>query len=498
MSPVLVFGVLAAYFLLLMAIAAFTSRIASNAAFFSGNRKSPWVLVAYGMIGASISGVTLISVTGEVGNNGFSYFQLVLGYPLGYLFIALVLMPMYYRLGLVSIYTYLMKRFGRVTYHTGSALFFVSQSIGASLRLFLAAAVLQVAFFNAFHIPFGITVLATLMIIWLYTYRSGIKTIVWTDTLQTTFMILAVVLSVYTIAGELSMGLSEIPDRIRESGYARVFNFDWQSKHHFVKQFLSGAFIAIVMTGLDQNMMQKNLTCRNLKDARKNMISFSLVLVPVNLLFLALGAMLYMYIQARGLQFSGPSGFYFDPASGLFRNTDELYPLLALNYFPRIAGIFFLLGIIAAAFSSADSAITALTTSFCVDFLKIDGEQHQKQRFWVHIGVSLMMFGIIMLFRAMNDKTVITAVFTIAGYTYGPLLGLFTFGLFTRRRLRDGISPWIAIAAPVICYILSINSEAWFEGYRFGFELLLVNGLISFILLWLFSKQSGSPGFRPS
>ena len=498
MSPGLVFGVLSGYFALLMVIAALTSKVASNSAFFSGNRKSPWVLVAYGMIGASISGVTLISVTGEVGNHGFSYFQLVLGYPLGYLFIALVLMPIYYRLGLVSIYTYLQERFGRISYHTGATLFFVSQSIGASLRLFLAAAVLQMAFFSSLGIPFGITVLATLLIIWLYTFRSGIRTIVWTDTLQTTFMILAVVLSAYAISTEMGIGLMQIPGEISRSGYARIFNFDWQSGHNFFKQFLSGAFIAIVMTGLDQNMMQKNLTCKTLGDARKNMISFSLILIPVNLLFLALGAMLYMYLDVKGLSFTGPEGFFFDSQSGIFRNTDELYPMLALNYFPKLAGILFLLGIIAAAFSSADSAITALTTSFCIDFLKIRGEEHHKLRTWVHIGISIMVFVIIMIFGALNNKTVISAVFTIAGYTYGPLLGLFAFGLFTKRKLRDRFSPWIALSAPLLSYWISQNSESWFGGYRFGFELLLVNGLISFVMLWSVSQSQEKRPILPA
>ncbi len=298
------------------------------------------------------------------GNQGFAYFQLVLGYPLGYFFIAYVLMPVYYKLNLISIYKYLDQRFGFWSYHTGSALFFVSQSIGASLRLFLAVTVLQMAFFDSVGIRFELTVLITLLIIWLYTFKAGIKTIVWTDTLQTTFMILAVIFSVRFIIQEMGLSTAEAVDRIRESPLSNIFTWDWASRNNFFKQFFSGAFIAIVMTGLDQNMMQKNLTCRNIKDAQKNMVTFSLVLIPVNLLFLTLGALLYLYVQYKGLHFSSVDGFYYDAQVGIFRNTDQLYPLLSLKYLHPVAGLLFLVGIISAAFSSADSAITALTTAF--------------------------------------------------------------------------------------------------------------------------------------
>jgi len=490
LTPPVVLAILAGYFLLLFVIARLTSKSSSNETFFVGNRKSPWILVAYGMIGASISGVSLISVPGEVGNQGFAYFQLVLGYPLGYFFIAYVLMPVYYKLNLISIYKYLDQRFGFWSYHTGSALFFVSQSIGASLRLFLAVTVLQMAFFDSVGIRFELTVLITLLIIWLYTFKAGIKTIVWTDTLQTTFMILAVIFSVRFIIQEMGLSTAEAVDRIRESPLSNIFTWDWASRNNFFKQFFSGAFIAIVMTGLDQNMMQKNLTCRNIKEAQKNMVTFSLVLIPVNLLFLTLGALLYLYVQYKGLYFSSLDGFYYDAQTGIFRNTDQLYPLLSLKYLHPVAGLLFLVGIISAAFSSADSAITALTTAFCVDFLKISENISRRTRNLVHLGISLLVFSIILIFKSFNDRTVINAVFTIAGYTYGPLLALFVYGLFTRRHLADKATPLIAILGPILSYILSMNSTRCLGGYKFGFELLLVNAFFTFVMLWLSSLFS--------
>ncbi|MDK2910719.1 MAG: hypothetical protein PWR20_2287 [Bacteroidales bacterium] len=490
LTPPVVLAILAGYFLLLFVIARLTSKSSSNETFFVGNRKSPWILVAYGMIGASISGVSLISVPGEVGNQGFAYFQLVLGYPLGYFFIAYVLMPVYYKLNVISIYKYLDQRFGFWSYHTGSSLFFVSQSIGASLRLFLAVTVLQMAFFDSVGIRFELTVLITLLIIWLYTFKAGIKTVVWTDTLQTTFMILAVIFSVRFIIQEMGLSTAEAVDRIRESPLSNIFTWDWASRNNFFKQFFSGAFIAIVMTGLDQNMMQKNLTCHNIKDAQKNMVTFSLVLIPVNLLFLTLGALLYLYVQHKGLHFSSVDGFYYDAQVGIFRNTDQLYPLLSLKYLHPVAGLFFLVGIISAAFSSADSAITALTTAFCVDFLKISENISRRTRNLVHLGISLLIFGIILIFKSFNDRTVINAVFTIAGYTYGPLLALFVYGLFTRRHLADKATPLIALLGPILSYILSMNSTRWLGGYKFGFELLLVNAFFTFVMLWVSSLFS--------
>ncbi|UCG29016.1 MAG: sodium:solute symporter [Bacteroidales bacterium] len=488
MDPRLVFGITAGYFSLLLLVSFFTSKSASNVTFFTGNRRSPWFVVAFGMIGASLSGVTFISIPGEVGAlispeepdfKAFSYFQLVLGYLLGYFVIANVLMPLYYRLNLVSIYTYLDQRFGLRTYKTGSLFFILSQTMGASLRLFLVAGVLQIGFFDSFGIPFGITVLVTIVLIWIYTFRAGIKTIVWTDTLQTFFMLLAVVISIFIIAGELDLTGKEIVRTIRNHPFSKVFFWDWQSSKYFFKQFFSGAFIAIVMTGLDQNMMQKNLTCRNIGEAKKNMYWFSLILVPANLLFLSLGLMLYLYATQKGI-----------PVPAL---SDDLYPVLALNYFSIFTGIVFLLGIIAAAFSSADSALTALTTAFCVDFLNLGNTEEKRGkriRFAVHVAFSTIMFLIIVVFRAINNDSVITAVFTVAGYTYGPLLGLYTFGLFTRKKVNDKWVPVVAIISPVISYIINANSVNWFNGYRFGFELLIVNGLLTFLGLLLIRKRS--------
>ncbi|MEJ2006266.1 MAG: sodium:solute symporter, partial [Cyclobacteriaceae bacterium] len=386
------------------------------------------------MIGATLSGVTFISVPGWVGTSGFSYLQMVFGYLVGYFVIATVLMPLYYKMNLVSIYGYLEQRFGFWSYKTGAFYFLLSRTIGAAFRLFLVAGVLQLAIFDAWNIPFHITVLVTITLIWLYTFRGGIKTIVWTDTLQTLFMLTAVVLSIYTIGNELDLTTSGMIASVKESTYSKVFFWDWQDSKNFFKQFISGAFIAIVMTGLDQDMMQKNLTCRNLQDAQKNMFWFSGTLVFVKLLFLMLGALLYIYANERGI--------------GIPERTDDLFPMMALDYFPFAAGIAFLLGITAAAYSSADSALTALTTSFCVDFLGFKREdtlelkiKQRRIRVLVHIGFSLVLFVMIVIFREFLDGAVIQRVFEAAGYTYGPLLGLYAFGLFTNKAVRDPLVP---------------------------------------------------------
>ncbi|MTI33044.1 sodium:solute symporter [Xanthovirga aplysinae] len=475
MSPTLVVSILASYFVVLLLISYFTSRNATSETFFTANRQSPWYLVAYGMIGASLSGVTFISVPGEVGTNGFAYFQMVIGYLLGYLVIATVLMPLYYRLQLVSIYTYLEKRFGYWSYKTGAFFFLISRIIGSSFRLFLVAGVLQLALFDAWGIPFSVTVMVTIILIWLYTFKGGIKTVVWTDTLQTTFMLLAVVTSIYLISDELNLGFSSMISTIRESDYSNTFIWEWTAGRNFFKQFFSGAFIAIVMTGLDQDMMQKNLTCRNLKEAQKNVFWFSIVLVIVNLFFLSMGALLYIYCQQKGIT--------------LPDRTDNLYPLLALEHFPTIAGVLFLLGITAAAYSSADSALTSMTTSFCVDFLE-QPNASKKTRNKVHVGFSFILFVVILIFHAINDSSVISSVFTAAGYTYGPLLGLYAFGMFTNRNVKDNWVPLIALTSPVISYLLKNNSETWLWGYKFGFEILIVNGFLTFIGLWAVSNQS--------
>ena len=484
MTPALVVSVILGYFLLLIIVSFFTSRNTDSRTFFTANRQSPWFLVAFGMIGASLSGVTFISIPGWVNATQFTYMAVVLGYLVGYFVIATVLLPLYYRLQLVSIYGYLEQRFGFWSYKTGAFFFILSRTIGSAFRLFLVAGVLQLALFDAWGVSFGVTVLLTIALIWLYTFRGGIKTIVFTDTLQTLFMLTAVGIVIHVIITDLDFSIAEATTAIVDSKYSRIFVWDWQPATNFFKQFIAGAFIAIVMTGLDQDMMQKNLTCRSLGDSQKNMFWFSTSLVFVNLFFLALGALLYIYTDMKGI--------------AIPERSDDLFPFLAMNYFPIIAGIAFLLGIVAAAYSSADSALTALTTSVCVDFLGFkeittDPDEHRQKRIrrWVHLGVSLVLFGVIMLFKALNNDAVIKQVFTAAGFTYGPLLGLFAFGLFTRWEVKDKWVPLVCIMAPVISLFLNFYSEELLYGYRFGFEILIVNGLLTFLgLMILKSKKN--------
>lgn len=480
MTPLLVIVLIVTYFALLLIMAHRTSGSGENSAFFSANRQSPWYLVAFGMIGASLSGVTFISVPGAVLNGQFGYYQMVLGYVLGYLAIGTLLLPLYYRLNLVSIYGYLEQRFGGVAYRTGSGFFLLSRVIGASFRLFLVATVLQLALFDAWGVPFAVTVVVTIALIWLYTFRGGIKTIVWTDTLQTASMLAAVVVTLFVVAHEMDWSMGELIQEVRASEYSTIFNWDVNHPRFFWKQFFSGAFIAIVMTGLDQDMMQKNLTCRSLADARKNMFWFTIVLVVVNLFFLCLGAVLYLYSQSKGI--------------ALPTATDEVYPALALNHFPLAAGILFLIGIIAAAYSSADSALTSLTTAFCVDFLgqKAEGSvDSKKTRIKVHLGFSLLLLAVILVFKAINEGAIINAVFDAAGYTYGPLLGLFAFGLFTKIQLKNswGILA-VCVFAPVLTYLITFYSEDIFGGYKIGFEKLILNGMITFLGLLLFWRRN--------
>jgi len=480
LSPQLILYSFLAYTLLLFVISWFTSRKSGNDAFFLGERKSPWFVVAYGMVGASLSGVTFISIPGWVNDTQFSYLMVVMGYVLGYYAIAHILLPLYYRLKLTSIYTYLDQRFGYYSYKTGAFYFLLSRIIGASFRMFLVINVLQVFVFDSFGIPFYITVLIFMALIILYTFKGGIKTIVWTDMLQTTFMLLAVLISVYLIIKDLQIDFGQMFAQVKESEYSQIIFTDWQSRKFFLKQFLSGVFIAIVMTGLDQDMMQKNLSCRNVKDAKKNMISLSWILVVVNLLFLCLGAILYIYAKQKNIQIPSLS--------------DEMFPSIALNYLGPFAGIVFIIGLISAAYSSADSALTSLTTSFSIDILAIDKKSIPEQnkvrtRKIVHLSMALLLVFVIIGFRAINDQAVISKLFTIAGYTYGPLLGLFAFGLFTKRNLTDKYVPIIALLSPILCYIFSDNSEIWFNGYRFGFELLILNGFLTFLGLYIISHK---------
>lgn len=478
MSITIVFFVILTFFGMLMAVSYFTSKNVTSETFFTGNRTSPWYLVAFAMIGTTISGVTFISVPGEVGNSGWTYLQFLLGNFVGYWIVALVLVPLYYKLQLVSIYTYLDQRFGVRSYKTGSFFFLVSQTIGASFRMYLVAGVLQIAFFDAVGIPFWATVMFTIFMIWVYTFRAGIKTVVWTDSLQTLFILGSVGLTIVIISSQLNMSMGEMVKSIEQHPYSDMFDWDWRSKTNFFKQFFAGLGIVIVMNGLDQNMMQKSLTCKNRKDAQKNIYWFSFAFIIANLLFLCLGVMLYIFAQQKGI--------------ALPTKTDDLFPMLALQHFGLITGILFLLGIVSAAYSSADSALTALTTAFCIDFLNVDPKNpdSKPKRFKVHIAFSILMFLVILLFRFINNDSVVTAVFKVAGYTYGPLLGLFAFGILTKKQIHDRYVPILGLLSPVITYIININSEAWFGGYKFGFELLLLNGLIMFTGLLILTKKS--------
>jgi len=457
------------YFTLLFLISYKTSSNDNNSTFFLGNRNSPWFVIAYGMIGTTLSGITFISVPGWVASSQFSYMQMVFGFFFGYLIISRILLPLYYRLELTSIYTYLGERLGKSSYKTGSAFFLLSRTIGASFRLYLIASVLQFAIFDSWNIPFILTVFITIVLIWVYTYRSGIKTIIWTDALQTTFMLSTVIIIAYSLMNRLDLDINSLMEVIYSSSYSETFFFDdWRDKKFFPKQFLSGMFMAIVMTGLDQDQMQKNLSCRNLKDAQKNMLTFSTILIFVDLLFLSLGALLFIYSEQMNIPL--PS------------NPDMLFPNIALNSgLPLYVGILFIIGIIAAAYSSADSALTSLTTSFCVDIINFSKYSEENQigiRKKVHLLMSVILFCVILIFNMINDDSVIKSLFTVAGYTYGPLLGMFSFGLFTNWKVKDNIVPFIAVLSPICCYILQLYIP-------FGFELLIINGLITFLGLYL-------------
>jgi SSS family transporter len=499
MSTTLVLVILVTYFATLIGISYLTSRNADSDTFFTGNRQSPWYLVAFGMIGASLSGVTFISVPGKVGTEGMAYFQIVLGYVLGYVVIAQVLMPLYYRLQVTSIYQYLQTRFGTISYKTGAAFFVLSRTLGSATRLYLATEVLHLFLFKDLGVDYWVTALITILLIWIYTFKGGIKTIVYTDTFQTIFLISAVVICTVIISNALGVNWSGLYDKITSSktpgnySMSRIFFFDDpNSPLYFYKQFFGGMFLAIAMTGLDQDLMQKNLTCRNIKDAQKNMYSFTTVLVFTNFLFLLLGGALYVYANAKGI--------------AIPEKTDHLFPTLALNDFGKIAGIFFLLGITASSYASADSALAALTTGFCIDFLHFERrteQQKQKYKLYVHIGFSLVFLFIILGTKAYVDANpgtdLIGLILTVAGYTYGPLLGLFTFGIFMKRNLNEVLVPVICVVVLIFCYYLAQQTPLWtggtmvdgklVGGYRFGNELLIVNGLLTFICLGLISKR---------
>ncbi len=486
MQPLHILLLIAGYFGVLILISYFTGKEDSNADFFKAGKKSPWYLVAFGMIGVSLSGVTFISVPGAVEEGQFGYFQVVLGYTVGYFVIAYVLLPIYYRLNVTSIYEYLESRFGRVAHKTGAVFFFISRLLGASFRVYLVAIVLQYFVFDSYDIPFWITVILSVTMIWLYTFKGGIKTIVWTDTLQTLFMLLAVGTSIYLINDKIGWSFSEFIASSELENYSRIiFADDWFSKGHFIKSFLGGMFVTICMTGLDQDMMQKNLTCPSLKDAQKNVISFSLVLIIVNFLFLLLGALLFIYSNKMDIEV---------PVLDEKMRTDLLFPEIALNGGLGISiGVIFLLGLIAAAYSSADSALTGLTTSFSIDFLNIDKKpenSQKKTRKQVHIGMSVLLVIVVLIFNALNDSTVIDKLLTVAGYTYGPLLGLFGFGILTKYKVKDQYVWIVATVSALLSFVIGNISPERIGGYVIGYELLVINGFLTFIGMFLIKKKA--------
>ncbi len=485
---------------MLIGVAWLTSRNVSNAGFFLANRQVPWWVIAYAMIGTSISGVTFISIPGAVGGTGlnmaFSYMQVVLGYLVGYIFIATVLMPMYYRLQLTSIYGYLEQRFGYWAYKTGAGFFLLSRTLGSAARMFLAASVLQLFVFAPLGVPFLLTVMLMMGLIYAYTFKGGLKTIIWTDTIMTTFFLAALVFTVYTIGKSLNLSGANLVSSIMNGRYGQVFFFDnfLTNPNHFVKQFVSGALVAVAMTGLDQDLMQKNLACKDLRGAQKNMFVFCIYLVIINFLFLTLGALLYLYAGSLGLEI---------PA-----RTDHLYPKIAFEHLDTVAGIFFILGLIGSTYASSDSALTALTTSFCVDFLNFEkiprhaeyneaGQEvlvadpateakQRRMRPWVHLGFTVLFIIVILALNALSSTAVITLLFKIAGYTYGPLLGLFLFGLFTDLKIRDRFVLPICLAAPVLTYIIEMSCKQWLD---VGFLTILLNGGLTFFGLWAISYR---------
>ncbi|MBS1729255.1 MAG: sodium:solute symporter [Bacteroidetes bacterium] len=480
MSSSILFIVVIAYFILLLSVAWYTSKNSTNESFFIGNRNSNWMLVSFGMIGTSLSGVTFVSVPGTVGTQAFAYFQVVVGYFIGYIIVAFVLLPLYYKMQLTSIYNYLLKRFGFTAYKTGSLFFIISRVLGATARLYLVINVLQIFILDEMQIPFWVTSLIILLMILLYTYEGGVKTIVFTDTLQTTFMIAGLLICIGFVMHAMNMNLPESLKQLSLNHFSHIWNTEIKSSGFFVKQIIGGAFITIGMTGLDQEMMQKNISVKKLKDSQKNMMTFSVIMVLVNLLFLFLGGILYIFAHANGI-----------PAKG-----DDLFPTVALSHLPPFVSVVFIIALISALFPSADGALTALTSSFCIDILGIQRKNElsekakKKKRMIVHFTFAIIFFICVMIFKWIDDKSIIGIILTVAGYTYGPLLGLFSFGILTKRQLRENIwTTLICIAAPILCYLLSIEASKWLGGYQIGIELLLINGIITFIGLLIISTK---------
>ena len=485
MAPVILVCFLC-YTALLFVIMHFTARKGDNSTYYSGNHKSPWFVVAYGMIGASLSGVTFMSVPGGVYTGQFTYLPLVFGYVIGYVVIAFLPLPLYYRLNLTSIYTYLGMRYGPSSQKTGSLFFILSRLMGSAIRMYLVVFVLYEYIFKDWGLPFWVPAVIFILIILAYTFKGGIKTVVWTDTLQTTFLILAAVLTVYYITKDLGSGLGDILHSAKEEGYTKLFETEWTHNKFWLKQLLSGAFITITMTGLDQDMMQKNLTCKNLRDAQKNVMTSSGLFIVVNIVFLCLGAALIQYAHQTG--FALPVN-----ESGVVVN-DKIFPSVAFSL-STFTAVVFVLGLVAAGYSSADGTLTALTTTFCFDFLHFEkkgytDQQVTRYRKWIHVGFAMLYLLVIILFRPFHNESLIDKVFDIAGLTYGPLLGLYTFGLFVKnRKAIDKAVPFIAIASPIISYLLKLYSKELLWGYQFGFEILIVNGLLTFLGLWACSRK---------
>lgn len=479
MSPTLLFSFVIGYFLLLLVVAYFTSRNSNNDSFFIGNRNSNWMLVAFGMIGTSLSGVTFVSVPGAVGKESFAYFQITLGYLIGYLVIAYVLLPLYYRLNLTSIYNYLSTRLGFASYKTGASFFILSRTLGATARLYLVVKILQDAILSSFEIPFWVTTLIILIMILLYTYEGGVKTIVYTDTLQTTCMLLGLVICVVYILKTMDISLGESLQAMGDTGYSKIFFTDPSSRFFFLKQIAAGAFITITMTGMDQEMMQKNISVKTLKDAQKNVVTLSLIMLGVILLFLVLGGLLYLFAAQKGITVTG----------------DGLFPAVALQHMPPVISAIFIIALISALFPSADGAITALTSSFCIDILGIQRNTSwsdvykKKVRQRVHLVFAVIFLLFVLVFRWVNNPSMIGVILKVAAYTYGPLLGLFSFGILTKRTVRDEIVPMICVAAPVICFILDKYQKHIFGSFEIGLELLIINGLLTFLGLLIISKK---------
>jgi SSS family transporter len=484
MSPVLLFSFVFGYFLLLLVVAWYTSKNSNNESFFIGNRSSNWMLVAFGMIGTSLSGVTFVSVPGAVAKESFAYFQITIGYLIGYITIAYVLLPLYYKLNLTSIYNYLSGRLGFKSYKTGASFFILSRTLGATARLYLVVKILQDALPASVSIPFWVTTLVILIMILLYTYEGGVKTIVWTDTLQTTFMLSGLVICVVYLLSQMGLSFGDSIVAMNEKGYSKIFFTDPGSKFFFVKQILAGAFITITMTGMDQEMMQKNISVKTLKDSQKNILTLGVILMMVLLLFLFLGGVLLLYAEQQGITAVG----------------DKLFPSIALNHMPPIVSVIFIIALISALFPSADGAITALTSSFCIDIIgmqrraDLTDAEKKKMRQRVHLVFAAVFLLLVMVYKWVNEPSMIGVILKVAAYTYGPLLGLFTFGIITKRAVNDKLVPFVCIIAPIICFFIDKFQKQLFGSFEVGLELLIINGLLTFIGLWMIShKQKNQP-----